>query len=57
MTDNLFTRWVKENYIPSSIVYSTENGRKIIGKNNLSPSEFLRQFRIFNQFNLELLGK
>ena len=57
MTDNLFTRWVKENYIPSSIVYSTENGRKIIGKNNLSPSEFLRPFGVFPPFNLELLGK
>ena len=57
MTDNLFTRWIKENYIPSAIVYSTENGKKIIGKNNLSPSEFLRPFGVFQPFNLELAGK
>ena len=57
MTDNLFTRWVKENYVPSAIVYSTDNAKKIIKKNNLSPAEFLRPFGVFPSFNLELAGK
>ena len=49
MEENYFTRWIKENYYPTSIVFSTEEAKRIIGKNNLSPSELLRPFGIFKE--------
>ena len=46
MNIDSFYNFIKENFLPNGIVYSTEKAKKIIGKNNLTPAEFLRPFGI-----------
>ena len=49
MEENSFSNWLKENFYPSSIVFSTDRAKSIIAKNNLSPSEFLRPFGVISE--------
>ena len=51
-----FFNFIKENFTPTGIVFSTEKAKSIIGKNNLSPAEFLRPFGYFPKvvFNTEM---
>ena len=46
MNIDSFVQFIKENFSPTGIVFSTEKAKKIISKNNLSPAEFLRPFGI-----------
>lgn len=48
MEDNYFSKWIKENIYPACIVFSTDTAKRIIGKNNLTPAEFLRPFGNFS---------
>ena len=48
MNIDSFFNFIKENFTPTGIVFSTEKAKTIIGKNNLSPAEFLRPFGIFS---------
>ena len=56
MNIDSFFNFIKENFSPTGIVFSTEKAKKIIGKNNLSPAEFLRPFGVFFNvvFNTEI---
>jgi hypothetical protein len=49
---NLFMEWVLSHYLPNMIVYSSDNAKKIVAKNNLTPSEFLRPFGNFTGINI-----
>ena len=49
---NNFLEYITKLFTPSCIVYSTEEVRKSIQKNNLKPAEFLRPFGNFNGFNI-----
>ena len=49
MEENYYTKWIKDSFYPSSIVYATDLAAEIIGKNNLTPSEFLRPFGVFKE--------
>ena len=42
-----FQDWVTDSFRPCCLVYCSETAKKIIGKNNLTPSEFLRPFGDF----------
>ena len=42
-----FQDWVADSFRPCCLVYCSEPAKKIIGKNNLTPSEFLRPFGDF----------
>ena len=55
MNIDSFIAFIKENFTPNGIVFSTEKAKKIIGKNNLTPAQFLRPFGIFPkvEFNTE----
>ena len=55
MNIDSFVHFIKENFSPNGIVYSTEKAKNIISKNNLSPAEFLRPFGFFPKitFNTE----
>ena len=56
MNIDSFFNFIKDNFAPTGIVFSTEKAKKIIGKNNLSPAEFLRPFGLFPKvvFNTEI---
>ena len=47
-------KYIRENYYPTGIVFSTIKAKEIIGKNNLTPSEFLRPFGIFSKVDFRL---
>ena len=47
MNNDPCSKYIKDNFYPTGIVFSTEKAKNIIGKNNLQPSEFLRPFGIF----------
>ena len=49
---NYFSDWVSSHYVPNCIVYSTETGKEIIGKNNLTPAQFMRPFGNFSGTNI-----
>ena len=55
MNIDSFVHFIKKNFSPTSIVYSTTKAKNIISKNYLSPAEFLRPFGFFPQitFNTE----
>jgi hypothetical protein len=55
MNIDSFITFIKENFVPNGIVFSTEKAKKIIAKNNLTPAQFLRPFGIFPkvEFNTE----
>ena len=42
--NDLFYPWIINTFSPTSLVLSTPNAQKILGKNFLSPSQFLRPF-------------
>ena len=44
MNIDSFVHFIKENFSPTGIVYSTNKAKNIISKNNLTPAEFLRPF-------------
>ena len=54
MSNESCSKYIKENFYPTGIVFSTEKAKKIIGKNNLTPSEFLRPFGIFPKAEFSL---
>ena len=41
---NLFYSWIAKTFSPTSLVFSSQKAQTIIGKNSLSPSQFLRPF-------------
>ena len=43
-----FEEWLTQTFLPCGVVYSTESAKKILSKNNLTASEFLRPFGDFN---------
>lgn len=47
MSNNKFEQWIKSTFYPCGIVYSTDEAKTILKKNNLSPGEFLRPFGDF----------
>lgn len=49
---NNFQDYITKLFTPSCIVYSTEEVKKSIQKNNLSPAEFLRPFGNFTGYNI-----
>ena len=55
MNIDSFLIFIKENFTPNGIVFSTEKAKNIIAKNNLTPAQFLRPFGIFPkvEFNTE----
>ena len=54
MHNDSCSKYIKENYFPTGIVFSTDKAREIIGKNNLKPAEFLRPFGIFPKVDFKL---
>ena len=54
MQNDSCSKFIKENYYPTGIVFSTDKAREIIGKNNLKPAEFLRPFGIFPKVDFKL---
>jgi hypothetical protein len=51
-TSNQFLDYINKLFTPSCIVYSTEDVKRSIQKNNLSPAEFLRPFGNFSGYNI-----
>lgn len=51
-TPSYFVDYINKIFTPSCIVYSTEEVKKSILKNNLSPAEFLRPFGNFSGYNI-----
>lgn len=47
-----FRDWLNSHYAPTLIVYSSATAEKIVMKNNLSPSEFIRPFCNFAGINI-----
>lgn len=47
MFQNKFEQWIKSTFYPCGIVYSTDEAKTILKKNNLTPGEFLRPFGDF----------
>ena len=54
MNNDSCSKYIKENFYPNGIVFSTDKAKQIIGKNNLKPSEFLRPFGIFPKVDFKL---
>ena len=54
MNNDSCTKYIKENFIPTGIVFSTVKAKEIIGKNNLKPAEFLRPFGVFPRVDFHL---
>ena len=54
MNNDSCSKYIRDNFYPTGIVFSTEKAKKIIGKNNLTPSEFLRPFGIFPKADFRL---
>ena len=48
------SKYIRDNFYPTGIVFSTERAKQIIGKNNLTPAEFLRPFGIFPKCDFRL---
>ena len=47
MNIDSFVHFIKKNFPPTGIVYSSSKAKHIISKNNLTPAEFLRPFGSF----------
>ena len=43
-TNEIFTSWLTNTFPPTSLVFSSSNAQRILGKNFLSPSQFMRPF-------------
>lgn len=54
MNNDSCSKYIKENFYPTGIVFSTEKAKQIIGKNNVTPSQFLRPFGIFPKVDFRL---
>ena len=54
MNNDSCSKYIRENFYPTGIVFSTDKAKKIIGKNNLTPSEFLRPFGKFPKADFSL---
>ena len=54
MNNDSCSKYIRDNYYPTGIVFSTEKAKQIIGKNNVTPSEFLRPFGIFPKVDFRL---
>lgn len=50
-TSNYFSDFINSFLIPTFCVYSTEKAKKISSLNNLKPSELLRPFGNFQNYN------
>jgi len=51
-SSNNFLEYINKIFTPCCIVYSTEEVKRSIQKNNLRPAEFLRPFGNFTGFNI-----
>ncbi len=51
-SSNNFLEYINRIFTPSCIVYSTDEVKKLIQKNNIRPAEFLRPFGNFNGYNI-----
>ena len=49
--DDTYQNYIKTNFTPNCLVFSTESAKKIIAKNNLTPAEFLRPFGFIPKFD------
>ena len=54
MNNESCSKYIRENFYPTGIVFSTDKAKQIIGKNNLTPAEFLRPFGIFPKCDFRL---
>ena len=54
---SFFQDWLTNTFKPCALVYCTEKGKKIIAKNNLSPSEFLRPIGDFHGKKIQIQFK
>ena len=54
MNNDSCFKYIKENFFPTGIVFSTDKAKQIIAKNNITPSEFLRPFGIFPKVDFRL---
>ena len=54
MNNDSCYKYIRDNFYPTGIVFSTPKARQIIGKNNITPSEFLRPFGIFERVDFRL---
>ena len=52
-SNNAFASWLANVFSPSSLVFSSENAKKILQKNFLSPSQFMRPFGDMNGISLK----
>lgn len=50
--NNNFLEYITKLFTPSCIVYSTDESKKTMLKNNLTPAEFLRPFGNFIGYNV-----
>ena len=44
ITNEIFYSWLTNTFSPTSLVFSSQNAQKILGKNYLSASQFMRPF-------------
>ena len=54
MNNDSCSKFIRDNFYPTGIVFSTEKAKQIIGKNNVTPSEFLRPFGVFPKVDFRL---
>ena len=54
MNNESCSKYIRDNFYPTGIVFSTDRAKQIIGKNNLTPAEFLRPFGIFPKADFRL---
>ena len=54
MENDSCSKYIKENFYPTGIFFSTGNAHEIIGKNNLKSAGFLRPFGIFPKVDFKL---
>ena len=54
MNNDSCYKYIRDNFYPTGIVFSTPKARQIIGKNNITPSQFLRPFGIFERVDFRL---
>ena len=55
--EDIYTKFIRQNFLPCGIVFSTEKAKKIINRNNLTPSEFLRPFGKFKDIRFHPIEK
>ena len=55
INQNYFKNWVLNHFFPCAILFTSENAKKILNKNNLFPSLFLRPF--FDLKNIKIFDE